>query len=62
MRHAIHLIRIAKEPLSIVNIAKAIQSFPKEPGEEETPEYEKSYTAYLIRSFRLLKEELSQTD
>ena len=63
MRHAIHLIRLAKEPMSIVNVARAIQSFPKEPGQENTPEYEQtSYTASLINTIRRRKAELSEID
>jgi hypothetical protein len=63
MRHAIHLIRLAKAPLSIVNVAKAIQSYPKETGEEDTPEWaNKSFTASLIKTIEDRQSELSETD
>ena len=63
MRHAIHLIRLAKAPLSIVNVAKAIQSYPKETGEEDTPEWtNKSFTASLIKTIEARQSELSEID
>jgi hypothetical protein len=63
MRHAIHLIRLARDPMSIVNVARAIQSFPKQPGQENTPDYEEnSYTASLINAIRKCKNELSEID
>jgi len=63
MRHAIHLIRLARAPLSIVTVAGTIQSFPSVPGQQETPEWQNtSYTASLINAIRERKDELSQTD
>lgn len=63
MRHSIHLIRLARVPLSIVNVAKAIQSFPKELGEEEAAEWQNSsFTASLIAEIRQRKDELSEID
>ena len=63
MRHAIHLIRLARAPLSIVTVANTIASFPTAPGQEETEEWQKtSYTASLIEQIRARKDELSETD
>jgi type IV secretory pathway TraG/TraD family ATPase VirD4 len=63
MRHAIHLIRLAGEPLSIVSIYRAIQSYPSHPGEQETDDWVKrSYTAFLINKIRARKDTLTQTE
>jgi hypothetical protein len=62
MRHAIHLIRLAGEPLSIVSIHRAIQSFPSRAGEYEEKSWQKqSYTASLIDAIRSRKETLSES-
>jgi TraM recognition site of TraD and TraG len=63
MRNAIHLIRLARAPLSIVNVAKAIQSFPKAVGEEEAQEWQdSSFTASLIKEIRERRSDLSKID
>jgi hypothetical protein len=63
MRHAIHLIRLAGEPLSIASIHRAIQSFPSRIGEYEEESWQKqSYTATLISAIRARKETLSEAD
>jgi len=63
MRHAIHLIRLARAPLSIVSVANTIQSFPTAVGQHETAEWQSSsYTASLIQKIRQRKDELSETD
>lgn len=63
MRHAIHLIRLANEKLSIVNVAKVIQSYPKNPGDEENDDFQKSsFTASLIKRIEARQEDLSETD
>jgi hypothetical protein len=63
MRNAIHLIRLAGEPLSIINVARAIESYPKNPGEEETDPWRgESYTASLIDKIRARKSELTEMD
>lgn len=61
MRHAIKLIQLAGQPLSIVNIHHAIRSFPTHPGEHDEEGWiERSYTASLINAIRTRKETLSE--
>jgi hypothetical protein len=63
MRHAIHLIRLAGEPLSIVSIHRTIQSFPSRLHEHEEEAWQKrSFTASLISAIRARKETLSVSD
>ena len=63
MRHAIHLIRLAGDPLSIVSIHRAIQSFPNHVGEENEESWLKeSYTASLINAIRARQATLSEAD
>jgi len=63
MRHAIHLIKLAQQPLSIVNIHRTIRSFPTRPGEHEEESWiERSFTASLINAIRARKETLSEAD
>jgi hypothetical protein len=63
MRHAIHLIRLARAPLSIVSVANTIKSFPMPPGQHETAEWQNtSFTASLIHQIRERKDQLSETD
>ena len=53
MRHAIQLIKLAGEPLSIVNIYRAISSFPSRPEQQEEEDWlHSSYTASLIDDIR----------
>jgi hypothetical protein len=60
MRHAIHLIQLAKEPLSITSIYRAIKSFPSMPKEEEDEEWQNtSFTASLIQAIRNRQEGLT---
>jgi hypothetical protein len=62
-RHAIHLIRLAQEPLSIVNIHRAIQSYPTSPGQHEEESWQRNaYTAQLINQIRTRKDTLSEED
>jgi hypothetical protein len=62
MRHAIHLINLSNEPLSITSIYRAIQSFPSRPGEHEEKAWQDtSYTASLIDSIRRRKDSLTET-
>jgi type IV secretory pathway TraG/TraD family ATPase VirD4 len=53
MRNAIQLIKLAGESLSIVNIARAIASFPQQANEQEDRAWQdRSYTASLIEDIR----------
>lgn len=62
MRNAIKLIQLANEPLSIVNVHRAISSFPDHPGQQDEQGWEEhSYTASLINAIRGRKETLSET-
>jgi len=62
-RVACHLIKLAGEPMSIPNIARAIASFPSYLGEEETDEWQKhAYTAALIRTIEQRADSLSKED
>jgi hypothetical protein len=62
-RHAIHLIKLADEPLSIVNIHKAISSFPDHPGQHDDESWSKnSYTASLIDAIRARKDTLTEEE
>jgi hypothetical protein len=62
MRHAIKLIQLAGEPLSIGSIHKAIRSFPTRPAEHEEPVWAaQSYTAALINAIRERKHTLSES-
>jgi hypothetical protein len=61
MRHAIKLIQLAAEPLSIVNIHRAISSFPTHPGQHDEEGWqEQSYTATLINAIRDRKDTLTE--
>jgi hypothetical protein len=63
MRHAIQLIRMANETLSITSIYRAIQSFPSAPGEQEEQAWqERAYTASLIKAIRQRQDSLSASD
>lgn len=63
MRHAIHLLQLAGEPLSIVSIHRAIQSFPSRPKEHEGEPWQKtSYTASLINAIRARRDTLTKAD
>jgi type IV secretory pathway TraG/TraD family ATPase VirD4 len=62
MRHAIKLIQLAGEPLSIVNVHRAISSFPDRLGQQDEQGWEeRSYTASLINAIRARKDSLSET-
>jgi type IV secretory pathway TraG/TraD family ATPase VirD4 len=62
-RVAIHLIKLAGEPLSIPNISRAISSFPTYLGEQETEAWQRhSYTYSLIESIRKRKETLTEEE
>jgi len=62
MRNAIKLIQLANEPLSIVNVHRAISSFPDHLGQQDEPGWEEhSYTASLINAIRARKDTLSET-
>ena len=62
MRTAIHLIKLAQEPLSIINIARAITSFPARPEEQEEEHWRNnSYTASLIEAIRDRRATLSES-
>ena len=62
MRNAIKLIQLANEPLSIVNVHRAISSFPDHLGQQDEPGWEeRSYTAGLIKAIRARKDSLSET-
>jgi TraM recognition site of TraD and TraG len=62
MRNAIKLIQLANEPLSILNVHRAISSFPDHPGQQDEPGWEaQSYTASLINAIRKRKDSLSET-
>jgi type IV secretory pathway TraG/TraD family ATPase VirD4 len=61
MRHAIKLIQLAGEPLSIVNVHRAISSFPDHLGQQDEQGWEKTYTASLINGIRARKDSLSET-
>jgi hypothetical protein len=61
MRNAIKLIQLANDPLSILNVHRAISSFPDHLGQQDEPEWEaQSYTASLIHAIRLRKDSLSE--
>ena len=61
MRHAIKLIQLANEPLSIVHVHRAISSFPTYLGQQEESSWrEQSYTASLIDGIRARKDTLSE--
>ena len=61
MRVAIHLIKLAAESLSIVNIHRVIESFPTQPGEFETEQRQtESYCASLINAIRARKATLTE--
>ncbi len=61
MRHAIHLIKLAGEPLSIINIHRAIASYPNFLGEHDQDAWQqRSYTASLIHAIRARKDSLSE--
>lgn len=60
MRHAIKLIQLAGEPLSIVNIHRAIGSFPTHAGEQDEEGWQNSYTARLINAIRERKDSLTE--
>jgi hypothetical protein len=63
MRNAIHLIKLAGEPLSIVHIHRAIASFPTYVGEHDTEEWQqRSYIAQLIKQIRARKETLTECE
>jgi hypothetical protein len=53
MRNTIRLLDLAREPVSIVNIDRAIKSLPTRPGEYEEEAWQKeAYCAALIHSIR----------
>src|SRR5882724_7847933 len=61
MRHSIQLIKLAGEPLSIININRAITSFPTHPGQHDEEAWEKnSYTAFLINAIRARKQTFTE--
>jgi hypothetical protein len=61
MRHAIQLIKLAGEPLSIVNIYRAISSFPSAPEQQEDEGWQaSSYTASLIEGIRQRRSTLTE--
>ena len=61
-RHALKLIQLSGEPLSIFNMHEAISSFPERLGEQDDPAWiEQSYTARLIDAIRARKETLTET-
>ena len=63
IRHALQLLRLAAEPISIVSIHRAIQSFPSRKGEHEEESWQKeSYTASLINAIRSRKEMLTEAE
>ena len=63
MRVAIHLIKLSKTPLSIVNIHRVIESLPTIPGEYESEQWQnESYCASLINAIRVRKDELTQEE
>jgi type IV secretory pathway TraG/TraD family ATPase VirD4 len=62
MRTAIQLIKLARQPLSIINITRAITSFPTRPDEQEEEYWRNnSYTASLIEAIREQRDTLSES-
>jgi type IV secretory pathway TraG/TraD family ATPase VirD4 len=56
-------ITLAAEPLSILNIHRAIQSFPSHRGEHEEPDWQaQSYTASLIKAIRKRQDTLTASN
>jgi TraM recognition site of TraD and TraG len=61
MRNAIQLIKLAGEPLSIVNISRVISSFPAQPGQQEEGSWQDgSYTASLIEAIRERRQSVTE--
>jgi hypothetical protein len=61
MRNAIQLIKLAGEPLSIVNIHRAISSFPSRPDQHDEQAWQDtSYTASLIEQIRQRKDSITE--
>jgi hypothetical protein len=60
MRNTIRLLDLAGEPVSIVNIDRAIKSLPTQPGEHEEEAWQKeSYCAGLINAVRARQDSLT---
>jgi hypothetical protein len=60
-RNVIKMLDLAGEPISIVNIDRAIKSLPTEPGQHELAEWqEHSYAASLIQKIRTRKDKLTK--
>src|SRR5579859_1063727 len=61
MRHAIQLIKLSGEALSIVNINRAISSYPTYRGQHDELAWQsESFTASLIEKIRARKETLNE--
>jgi type IV secretory pathway TraG/TraD family ATPase VirD4 len=60
IRHSLHLLKLAREPISIISIHKTISSFPSRPEQHEEASWlNSSYTASLINKIRERKDTLS---
>jgi hypothetical protein len=63
LRHSARIHQLAGRPVSIVDLNRALQSFPTHPGEHEEEAWQReSYCAQLINEIRLRKDQLSEDD
>ena len=63
IRHALHLLKLAREPISITSIHRTISSFPSRPEEHEEEQWlNSSYTASLINKIRERQNTLTESE